>query len=94
MIHIAPWRATDALFRGAREVLPAHGVVVTYGPYMREGRHTAPSNEAFDTNLRARNPDWGLRDIDAVTGVARQHEFDLEELVAMPANNLMLVFRA
>lgn len=94
MIHIAPWRATDALFRGAREVLPTRGVLVTYGPYIRAGRHTAPSNAAFDADLRARNPAWGLRDIDAVTEIARQCAFALEEIVAMPANNFVLVFRA
>ena len=94
MIHIAPWRATAALFRGARDIQQEGGVLVTYGPYTRDGRHTAPSNEAFDVSLRARNADWGLRDIDAVTGVARQHGFALEELVAMPANNFALVFRA
>ncbi len=94
MIHIAPWRATDALFRGARDIQQDGGVLVTYGPYLRNGRHTAPSNEVFDASLRARNADWGLRDIDAVTAIARQHGFDFEELVAMPANNFTLVFRA
>ena len=94
MIHITPWRATDALFRGARDIQQDGGVLVTYGPYLRNGQHTAPSNEAFDASLRARNADWGLRDIDAVTAIARQHGFDLEELVAMPANNFTLVFRA
>lgn len=94
MIHIAPWPATAALFRGAREVLATRGALVTYGPYMRSGQHTAASNAAFDADLRKRNPAWGLRDIDAVTDVARQHAFDLEELIAMPANNFVLVFRA
>lgn len=94
MIHIAPWRATLALFAGGREVLPRGGVLVTYGPYKRDGRHTARSNAAFDESLRARNVAWGVRDIDDVRAVAERHGFSLEEVVAMPANNFTLVFRA
>lgn len=93
MIHVAPWPATEALFAGAARVLESTGVLVTYGPYMRAGRHTAPSNEAFDTTLRARDPAWGLRDIEAVADVAGGHGFAVGEIVAMPANNFSLVFR-
>lgn len=93
MIHIAPWQATEGLFAGAARVLPPGGVLVTYGPYMRGGAHTAPSNEAFDATLRRQNPEWGLRDIDTIAEVARAHGFAMDEPIAMPANNFTLVFR-
>ena len=93
VIHISPWEATVALMKGAGEVLPPGGVVVTYGPYRREGRHTAPSNEAFDASLKARDSRWGVRDMEAVADEARGNGFALEETVAMPANNFTLVFR-
>jgi hypothetical protein len=93
MIHIAPWSAAQGLFRGAGRVLPARGVLYLYGPFQEHGRHTAPSNEAFDVSLRARNPAWGVRDLDEVTELAVSNGFELIERVAMPANNLSVVFR-
>jgi len=93
MIHVAPPAATRALLVGASQILRASGVVVLYGPYRRFNRHTAPSNEAFDAALRARNPDWGLRELEDVTRLADGHGFSLDEVVEMPANNLTLVFR-
>lgn len=93
VIHIAPWEATLALMAGAGAVLPAGGLLVTYGPYRRGGAHTSPSNEAFDASLRARNPAWGVRDIDAVAAVARNEGLVLEETLPMPANNFTLVWR-
>jgi cyclopropane fatty-acyl-phospholipid synthase-like methyltransferase len=93
MIHIAPWAACEALFSGASKRLSPRGVLFLYGPYKRGGAHTAPSNEAFDESLRARDPSWGVRDLEAVTKVARDHDFTLEEVVEMPANNLSVVFR-
>ena len=93
VIHISPWEATLALMQGAGALLPPGGVLVTYGPYRREGRHTAPSNEAFDADLRSRDPSWGIRDLEAVEEVARTHGLTLEEVAAMPANNFTLVFR-
>jgi hypothetical protein len=93
MIHVAPWPATDALFAGASQLLPRDGVAVLYGPYMRNGQHTAPSNVEFDTSLRARDPNWGLRDIDDVVAVAKHYGIMLAEIVPMPANNFSLVFR-
>jgi SAM-dependent methyltransferase len=93
MIHISPWEATLALFRGAGALLPPGGVLVTYGPYKKNGAHTAASNEEFDASLRSRNPSWGVRDIDDVAAAGRQEGMDLEETVAMPANNFTLVFR-
>ncbi|WP_244827823.1 DUF938 domain-containing protein [Caballeronia sp. TF1N1] len=93
MIHIAPWDAAEALFRGASRHLPAGGVLYLYGPYRRNGAHTAPSNEAFDTELRARDPRWGVRNLEAVEALGRSVGFALEEVVPMPANNFSLVFR-
>lgn len=93
VIHISPWEATLALMAGAGMILPPGGVLVTYGPYTRDGAHTSPSNEAFDESLQARNPLWGVRDIDKVAQVAGNEGLTLAEVVHMPANNLTLVWR-
>ncbi|TCW85407.1 SAM-dependent methyltransferase [Burkholderia sp. SRS-46] len=93
MIHIAPWACADALFAGASRVLRPGGVLVLYGPYRREGRHTAPSNEAFDAQLRSRDPSWGVRDLEAVVALGLDRGLDCTEVVEMPANNLSVVFR-
>ena len=92
MIHIAPWRATEGLISGAARVLAPGGLLFFYGPF-REGDAIAPSNAAFDADLRARNAEWGVRDLDVVTEVARQHGFELAARIGMPANNLSVVFR-
>lgn len=92
MIHIAPWAACLGLFAGASEVVGAGGVIFLYGPFRVGGAHTAPSNEAFDQSLKSRNASWGVRDLEAVAAVAAAQGFDLRETVAMPANNLSLVF--
>ncbi|MCZ6719709.1 MAG: DUF938 domain-containing protein [Gammaproteobacteria bacterium] len=93
MVHIAPWAATEALLAGASDVLSDGGVLYLYGPYRRFGRHTAPSNEAFDAQLRGRNPDWGLRDMEEVVRLAEDAGFEHGETINMPANNFSLVFR-
>jgi SAM-dependent methyltransferase len=93
MIHIAPWAASEGLIAGAVRILPAGGVVYLYGPYRIDGRHTAPSNQEFDAWLRAQNPAWGVRDLADVTDLAARHGLALAETVAMPANNLSVVFR-
>jgi SAM-dependent methyltransferase len=92
MIHIAPWSAAEGLMAGAGRLLAPGGVPYLYGPFKENGRHTAPSNAAFDASLRARDPQWGVRDLDAVAALAREHGLALVERVAMPANNLSLVF--
>ncbi len=92
MIHIAPWAACLGLMAGAGRILPAGGVLYLYGPFMKEGAHTAPSNAAFDDSLRARDPQWGLRDIADVAAEATAHGLALTETVAMPANNFSLIF--
>lgn len=93
MIHIAPWTATEGLMAGAARVLPPEGVLYLYGPYKENGEHTAPSNAAFDASLRACDPQWGVRDLAEVRALAEAGGLRLVERVAMPANNLSLVFR-
>jgi hypothetical protein len=93
MIHIAPWAAAEGLMTGAERLLPTGGVLFLYGPFREHGQHTAPSNAAFDESLRARNREWGVRDLDEVAALARRHGLALEERIAMPANNLSVVFR-
>lgn len=93
MIHISPWASTLGLMRGAARILPPGGVLYLYGPYRREGHHTAPSNEAFDADLKARNPAWGIRDLEAVTEVAASNGFSAPTVVQMPANNLSVIFQ-
>jgi SAM-dependent methyltransferase len=93
MIHIAPWRVSEGLMAGARRTLAPGGVIYLYGPYKVDGRHTAQSNAEFDQSLRARNPEWGIRDLADVTDLAARHGFALAETVPMPANNLSVVFR-
>jgi SAM-dependent methyltransferase len=93
MIHVAPWQAAEALLAGAAALLGAGGVLFLYGPYRRHGGHTAPSNEAFDAQLRATDPAWGLRDMEAVVERASDAGLDLAEIVDMPANNFSVVFR-
>lgn len=93
MIHISPWSAAEGLMTGAARALAPGGVLFLYGPYKEGGEHTAPSNAAFDLSLRARDPAWGVRDLGDVKTLADQHGFDFIERVAMPANNLSVVFR-
>jgi SAM-dependent methyltransferase len=93
MIHIAPWEAALALLAQAGVLLPPGGPLVLYGPYRRGGKHTAPSNAEFDADLRRRNPQWGVRDLDDVQRHAGEAGLVLEEVVEMPANNLCVVFR-
>jgi SAM-dependent methyltransferase len=93
MIHISPWRATEGLMRGAARILRPGGLLYLYGPYRREGRHTAPSNASFDADLRRQNPAWGVRDIETVIELAAANGFKSPEIEQMPANNLSLCFR-
>ena len=93
MIHITPWRITEGLMAGAGRTLRTGGILYLYGPYRIDGRHTAPSNADFDAWLKAQNPEWGIRDLADVTALAQRHGFDLTETVAMPANNLSVIFR-
>lgn len=92
MIHISPWEATLGLMAGAGRLLAPGGVLFTYGAYKRNGAHTAPSNEQFDQWLKARDPRFGVRDLEAVEAAANAHALTLRDIVAMPANNFSLVF--
>ena len=92
LLHIAPWAVTEALMAGAGEALPPGAPLMIYGPFMREGRHTAESNAAFDRGLRAENPAWGVREMEAVEDLAKQHGLALADVAAMPANNFFLRF--
>ena len=93
MIHISPWESTVGLMRGAGRLLPTGGTLFLYGPYVRDGVETAPSNLAFDRELRARNPSWGIRTLEEVSALARSSGFAAPLVTTMPANNLSLVFR-
>lgn len=93
MIHIAPWAAAEGMFTGASRLLARGAPLVLYGPYKRGGAHTAPSNAAFDADLRARNPAWGVRCLETdVVPLAARTGFALDEVVDMPANNLTVIF--
>ena len=94
MIHISPWSSCEALLAETPEHLAPRGVLYLYGPYKRGGAHTAESNEAFDRSLRARDPSWGVRDLEDVVALADKRGFKLDEVVEMPANNLSVVLRA
>jgi hypothetical protein len=93
MVHISPWDASVGLIRGAAAILPPGSPLYLYGPYKRKGFATAPSNEAFDRNLRDRNPIWGLRDLEAIAAIAQSAGFSIPDITEMPANNLSIVFR-
>jgi SAM-dependent methyltransferase len=92
MIHIAPWSASQGLFTGAGRILRKGGRLFLYGPYKETGVETAPSNDAFDLDLKRRDPAWGLRHLDEVAALAQTHGLTLAERIAMPANNLIVVF--
>ena len=92
VIHIAPWRVAEGLFAGAGRYLRADGRLFLYGPFKREGRHTAMSNAVFDTSLREQDPEWGVRDIADLEKLAAGAGLALIEAVPMPANNMILVF--
>ena len=92
VVHIAPWNVAEGLFAGAGRALRAGGRFFLYGPFKRDGKHTAVSNAVFDTSLREGNPAWGVRDIDDLGKLASSAGLALLETVEMPANNLILVF--
>ena len=92
MVHIAPWTATQGLIAGAARVLTRGGLLYLYGPFLDRGVHTGAGNAAFDADLRARDPSWGIRDLDEIAALANWHGFMAPERIAMPANNLTLVF--
>jgi hypothetical protein len=92
MIHISPWNACLGLISGAEKLLSPQGILYLYGPYKRNGKHTAPSNAIFDHSLRDRNPLWGIRDLEEVVETATAANLKLQEVINMPANNLSVIF--
>lgn len=93
MIHISPQATTPALFAGCDRILKGPGPVVLYGPFQRQDKPLAPSNAAFDASLKARNPQWGLRDLQWVSTAAARHGFEQVEVCELPANNIAVVYR-
>lgn len=93
MIHISPPASGEGLLAGAGRLLPASAPLILYGPYIEDGVETAPSNLEFDASLKARNPAWGLRTVAWVDALARGNGLSRTRRVAMPANNIMLVYR-
>ena len=93
LLHISPWATTAALMHGASRCLRADGLLVVYGPFVVTGQPLAPSNAAFDADLQARNGAWGLRALHEVAQTALAQGLVLDECLAMPANNLLLVLR-
>jgi len=92
VLHISPWRVANGLLAGAARHLRPDGRLFVYGPFMRDGQHTAPSNAAFDQSLRRHNCEWGVRDMDDLDRLAQSRQLKLVETVSMPANNFVLVF--
>ncbi len=93
MIHIAPWSAALGVLAGAERLVTPGGQLVFYGPFAHGGVHTAPSNAEFDASLKARDPSWGVRDLDAIVAAAAPHGLALDRTIPMPANNQVVVFR-
>lgn len=93
LIHISPWAACAGLLSGAGELLGAGGLMFLYGPYKKDGIHTAASNVRFEAWLQAQNPEYGVRDIGDVAREAGKHGLRLDDAVAMPANNFSLILR-
>lgn len=92
MVHISPWRVSIALMAGAGRILRAGGILYLYGPYKINGAHTSSSNQTFDENLRSRDPEWGIREVEDVIAEAAVHGLIHAETVAMPANNQSVIF--
>jgi hypothetical protein len=92
MLHASPWATCAGLMRGAAAHLAPGGYLLLYGPFIVDGEPTAPSNLAFDEDLRARDEAWGLRRLADVIAAASAVGLDLQQRIPMPANNLVLVF--
>ena len=93
VIHITPWAVAQGLMRGAGRILTPGGLLSLYGPFKRDGRHTAASNEQFDMSLRSQDPSWGVRDLTEVSGEAAANGLVRDHVIEMPANNLIVVFK-
>jgi SAM-dependent methyltransferase len=93
VVHISPWAACQGLVAGASRLLPTGGVLYLYGPFKSAGQHTAPSNAIFDASLQARNPDWGIRNLEDIAALGEDAGLILDPVIDMPSNNFSLVLR-
>ncbi len=93
MLHISSWAVCAGLMAVSGGALDAGGPLFLYGPFLVEGRETAPSNLEFDASLRERDPEWGIRQLEDVANLAEAHGLALEHTADMPANNLAVIFR-
>ena len=93
MVHIAPWACCESLLQGCAHVLPPGAPLVLYGPFKRDGAHTAPSNVEFDQTLRRQNADWGIRDMGEIAEAGKARGLTIEDPITMPSNNFCLVLR-
>ena len=92
MVHIAPIEAAEGLFRGSGQYLKKGGKLILYGPFKKNGQHIAQSNQGFDDALRAKNCEWGVRDISELSAFAETYNLNFSRLVPMPSNNFMLIY--
>ena len=93
MVHISPWASGLGLIEGSARILPSGGPLILYGPWLTDEIETAPTNLAFDADLKRRNAEWGLRKVEDFAAAAADRGIELEQTLAMPANNLMLLLR-
>ncbi|WP_269623408.1 DUF938 domain-containing protein [Prochlorococcus marinus] len=93
MIHIAPLKCAIALFQEAKEVLGSDSLLILYGPFKRNGKHTSSSNELFDQSLQVQNPSWGVRDLEEISELGEINRFKKYKVFEMPANNLLVTFQ-
>ena len=93
MIHIAPWTCTECLFRESGKILKNRGFILLYGPFKIKDKHTSESNKLFDKSLKDQNDDWGVRNLEAVNEEAMINGFTQDQIIKMPANNIILIYR-
>src|SRR5690349_2611268 len=93
MVHISPWASALGLLAGASRLLRTGAPLILYGPWLGDGLPTVQSNLDFDSDLKRRNPEWGLRRVEGFAAAGEERGFSLVETRAMPANNLMLLLR-
>ncbi|MBM85246.1 MAG: SAM-dependent methyltransferase [Rhodospirillaceae bacterium] len=93
VIHISPWAVCAGILAGAGRILPEDGPLVFYGPFKRDGQHTAPTNAAFDASLRLQNSEWGVRDVADIAVGGETEGLILTQVIEMPANNLIVTLR-
>ena len=93
MIHISPWNCTEALLEESGRLLHKNQLLILYGPFKKQGKHTSQSNEKFDQYLKDQNDDWGVRDLEEVSTIAMKSGFKNDNIIQMPANNLTVTYR-